>query len=77
MAAVRQYEMKVNMTLPTMITLAACRTRLLPPGGSDDPGNQISLCAAHHLHGVHMGWIRVSGTAPDGLRWELGVGAAA
>ena len=45
-------------------------------GGSDDPGNQISLCAAHHLHGVHMGWIRVSGTAPDGLRWELGVGAA-
>jgi len=42
-------------------------------GGSDDRSNQISLCAAHHLHGVHMGWIRVTGTAPDGLRWELGV----
>jgi hypothetical protein len=43
-------------------------------GGSDDPGNRISLCASHHLHGVHMGWIRVSGTAPDRLHWELGVG---
>jgi hypothetical protein len=51
--------------------------RFLSEGGSDDPSNLISLCAAHHLHGVHMGWIRVSGTAPDGLRWELGVRAAA
>jgi len=46
-------------------------------GGSDDPSNLISLCAAHHLHCVHMGWIRLSGTAPDGLRWVLGVGARA
>ena len=46
-------------------------------GGSDDPSNLISLCAAHHLHGVHMGWIRVSGKAPDQLRWEVGVGLAA
>jgi len=41
-------------------------------GGSDDPSNRISLCAAHHLNGVHMGWIKVSGTAPDELRWKLG-----
>jgi hypothetical protein len=42
-------------------------------GGSDDPSNLVSVCAAHHLHGVHMGWVRVTGKAPDGLRWELGV----
>ena len=42
-------------------------------GGADDPSNLISLCAAHHLHGVHLGYIRVSGRAPHGLRWQLGV----
>jgi hypothetical protein len=40
-------------------------------GGSDDPSNLVSLCAAHHLRGVHMGRLRVGGKAPDGLRWEL------
>jgi hypothetical protein len=42
-------------------------------GGSDDPENLLSLCAAHHLHGVHMGWIKVDRVAPDRLRWQLGV----
>jgi HNH endonuclease len=41
-------------------------------GGGDDLANLVSLCAAHHLHGVHMGFIRVSGKAPDELHWELG-----
>ncbi|TMB11038.1 MAG: HNH endonuclease [Deltaproteobacteria bacterium] len=41
-------------------------------GGSDDPANLVSLCAAHHLHGVHKGWIRVRGVAPHALEWELG-----
>jgi hypothetical protein len=41
-------------------------------GGSDAPENLVSLCAAHHLHGVHRGWVRVWGTAPDRLQWELG-----
>jgi hypothetical protein len=41
-------------------------------GGGDEPENLVSVCAAHHLHGIHRGWIRVSGTAPDGLRWEVG-----
>jgi HNH endonuclease len=41
-------------------------------GGSDDPANLVSLCAAHHLHGVHKGSIRVWGEAPDRLHWELG-----
>ncbi|MFL5412641.1 MAG: HNH endonuclease, partial [Myxococcales bacterium] len=49
----------------------------LSAGGSDDPSNLVSLCAPHHLHCVHMGWLRVTGTAPDGLRWELGIGACA
>jgi hypothetical protein len=43
-------------------------------GGSDDPGNQTALCAPHHLRGVHGGRIRVSGTAPDRLVWELADG---
>jgi HNH endonuclease len=42
-------------------------------GGDDDDANLVSLCAAHHLHGVHMGYIRVRGSAPDALAWELGV----
>jgi len=43
-------------------------------GGSDDPSNLVSLCATHHLRGVHMGRLRVWGRAPDELHWELGVG---
>ena len=41
-------------------------------GGADDAANLVSLCAAHHLHGVHMGWIRVRGKAPDRLQWQPG-----
>jgi hypothetical protein len=44
-------------------------------GGSDAPENLVSLCAAHHQRGIHMGRVRVRGRAPDGLRWELGVQA--
>jgi hypothetical protein len=41
-------------------------------GGSDDPSNLVSLCAFHHLYGVHGGWLRVRGRAPDRLAWEVG-----
>ncbi len=44
-------------------------------GGGDDPGNLTSVCAVHHLRGIHGGRIRVSGTAPDGLVWELATGS--
>jgi hypothetical protein len=44
----------------------------LSRGGSDDLANQTGMCPPHHLHGVHGGYIRVRGTAPDGLVWELG-----
>lgn len=43
-------------------------------GGSDDPSNLVAVCAGHHHQGVHAGWVRVSGTAPGALRWELGCG---
>src|SRR2546428_904564 len=42
-------------------------------GGGDEPENLVSLCAAHHLQCVHNGWVRVTGKAPDQLRWQLGV----
>ncbi len=41
-------------------------------GGTDDPWNLVGVCAAHHLHCIHRGWVRVSGRAPDHLVWELG-----
>jgi hypothetical protein len=44
-------------------------------GGGEDPGNRVALCAPHHLRGIHGGLIRVSGTAPDRLVWELASGA--
>jgi HNH endonuclease len=40
-------------------------------GGTDDPENLVSLCAAHHLYGIHGGRMRVSGTAPDNLTWQF------
>jgi hypothetical protein len=42
-------------------------------GGSDDDSNQICLCAAHHLFGIHEGRMRVTGKAPDVLVWEFGL----
>jgi hypothetical protein len=44
-------------------------------GGGDEPENLVALCACHHLRGIHGGYIRVSGRAPDGLVWELVGGA--
>jgi hypothetical protein len=44
-------------------------------GGNDEATNLVGLCAAHHLHGVHLGWVRVHGKAPEGLTWQLGVRA--
>ena len=50
-------------------------------GGGDCESNMVSLCAAHHLHGVHRGFIRVKGEAPSALVWSFpaleGAGAVA
>jgi hypothetical protein len=40
-------------------------------GGSDTEDNLVALCACHHLLGIHGGFIRVRGRAPDGLVWEV------
>lgn len=41
-------------------------------GGSNEAGNRITLCHAHHQHGVHAGVVRLQGRAPDNLQWEIG-----
>jgi hypothetical protein len=43
-------------------------------GGSDDGSNLVGLCAVHHLRAIHEGLLRVTGTAPDDLRWVLADG---
>jgi hypothetical protein len=40
--------------------------------GPTAPWNVVTLCHAHHHHGVHRGHLRVSGRAPGALRWGLG-----
>ncbi len=47
--------------------------RFRSAGGPDAPENRITLCAFHHLRGVHAGLLRCVGRAPDGLRWEMGI----
>jgi hypothetical protein len=36
----------------------------------------VTVCAWHHLRAIHLGRVRVRGTAPDALSWELGVDRA-
>jgi len=47
--------------------------RFRSAGGSDALSNRTTLCAWHHLRGVHAGLVRCTGTAPRRLRFELGV----
>jgi hypothetical protein len=42
-------------------------------GGSDAVANLVTLCAWHHLRGVHAGRLRIRGRAPRRLRFELGL----
>ncbi len=42
-------------------------------GGPDEEWNLVSLCAFHHLRGIHGGRIRSTGRAPDELIWEVGL----
>jgi len=44
-------------------------------GGGNERANRVTVCAAHHLQGVHTGAIRAWGRAPRALHWELGVRA--
>jgi len=44
-------------------------------GGDNSLDNRASVCAAHHLHGIHDGWLVASREDEDAgnLRWQLGV----
>ena len=42
-------------------------------GGCDELANRTTMCAAHHQRAVHAGFVRCRGSAPAGLRFELGV----
>jgi len=42
-------------------------------GGGNTRQNRITVCAWHHLRGIHQGRVRAWGTAPDDVTWELGV----
>ncbi|MHC4134536.1 MAG: HNH endonuclease [Planctomycetota bacterium] len=46
-------------------------------GGTDDVTNEVALCAAHHLHGIHRGYLAVTGLAGERLIWRLGTAAGA
>ena len=41
-------------------------------GGTDEETNCVGLCAAHHLHGIHRGYLTVAGRAGERLVWDLG-----
>lgn len=43
-------------------------------GGPDETWNRIGLCAAHHLRGIHRGWLKVKGRAGERLVWTFGTG---
>ncbi len=47
--------------------------RFRSAGGSDALSNRTTLCAFHHLRGVHAGRVSVTGAAPARLRFELGL----
>jgi hypothetical protein len=42
-------------------------------GGSDELANRTTLCAKHHLRGIHAGLVRCTGRAPDALHFALGL----
>jgi hypothetical protein len=42
-------------------------------GGANGRANRTTICVAHHLRGIHAGYVRAWGTAPDEITWELGV----
>lgn len=42
-------------------------------GGDNRRTNRITVCAWHHLRAIHAGLVRGWGTAPDAIRWQLGL----
>jgi hypothetical protein len=42
-------------------------------GGGNERENRVSVCAWHHLRGLHRGVVRARGVAPAAVRWDLGL----
>ena len=42
-------------------------------GGSNQQTNRVTVCAQHHLRGIHGGRIRGEGEAPSAIHWQLGL----
>jgi hypothetical protein len=42
-------------------------------GGGEEAWNRIGICDAHHLAGIHGGWMTVQGRAGEELTWRLGI----
>jgi len=42
-------------------------------GGDNSRENRVTVCAWHHLRGIHLGRIRAHGTAPHAIIWEIGL----
>jgi hypothetical protein len=53
--------------------LAVHHIRFRSNGGGDEDANLTVVCYEHHIQGIHQGYVRCSGRAPDKLLWELGV----
>ena len=41
-------------------------------GGGNERGNRVSICAWHHLRGIHGGRVKAQGDAEENIYWELG-----
>jgi hypothetical protein len=60
-------------TCSSRANLHAHHIRYRSRGGGNQLANLVPLCAAHHLHGEHAGYLHVSGQAPHQLTWVLGL----
>ncbi|HEX5136122.1 MAG TPA: hypothetical protein VFY93_04060 [Planctomycetota bacterium] len=45
-------------------------------GGPKEEWNELGLCAVHHLHGIHLGYLEVAGRAGERLHWKFATGEA-
>jgi len=62
---------------PELLPYAKIREDLFRPLSSASARYWITICAAHHLHGLHAGVLRAWGRAPSAVHWQLGVRVAA
>ena len=53
-------------------TIEEHHVRFRSRGGSNDPANRVTLCAAHHAALHQHGTLAVTGSAPLGLTWTAG-----